>query len=110
MDTLVVRDEGPVIAVSFGSGEGAHHRVGAPPVPTLGENLMRTMMLSNAGIDDRARAHGAWVVSPPSLGVGLMEFHQLDLMVRAGRTAARALLELTGGDFGVLGETPAAKE
>ena len=48
---------------------------------------------------ERARSLGAWVVTPPSLGVGLLEFHQFDRMVQAGRLAARALLEETGGDF-----------
>jgi hypothetical protein len=33
------------------------------------------------------------------LGVGLLEFHQLDQMVRAGRAAARALLEEAGEDL-----------
>ena len=38
------------------------------------------------------------MITPPPLGVGLLEFHQLDLMVEAGRMAARALLEEAGGD------------
>ncbi len=33
------------------------------------------------------------------MGVGLLEFHQLDRMVTAGRAAARALLEITGTDL-----------
>jgi len=36
-------------------------------------------------------------VVPPSMGVGLLEFHQLDRMVEAGRLATRELLEATGG-------------
>ena len=39
------------------------------------------------------------MISPPSLGVGLVEFHQIDRMVAAGRMAARTLLEATGGDL-----------
>jgi hypothetical protein len=39
------------------------------------------------------------VITPPSLGVGMLEFHQLDRMVEAGRMAARALLDATGGDL-----------
>jgi len=46
-----------------------------------------------------ARAQGAWVVSPASPGVGLLEFHQLDRMVGSGRAAARALLEQAVGDL-----------
>ena len=67
--------------------------------PALGETLMRTMMISSAGATDRARAVGAFVVTPPSMGVGLLEFHQMDRMVEAGRLAARSLLEATGGDL-----------
>jgi hypothetical protein len=33
------------------------------------------------------------------MGVGMMEFHQLDTMVESGRVATRALLEATGGSF-----------
>jgi NTE family protein len=57
------------------------------------------MMIGSAGAVERARSAGAYVISPPSLGVGMLEFHQLDLMVEAGRSAARALLEATGGDL-----------
>jgi hypothetical protein len=32
--------------------------------------------------------------------VGLLEFHQLDRMVAAGRAAAQALLEQAGDDLG----------
>ena len=38
------------------------------------------------------------MVTPPTLGVGLLEFHQLDRMVLAGRQAARALLEALVAD------------
>jgi len=69
-------------------------------VPALGETLLRTMMIGSAGAVAGARAHGAWVVTPTALGVGLLEFHQLDRMVQAGRSAARSLLEQAGGDLG----------
>ena len=57
------------------------------------------MMIGSGGAVAAARARGAIVVTPPPLGVGLLEFHQLDRMVDAGRQAARALLEQTGGDL-----------
>ncbi|MFN2318652.1 MAG: hypothetical protein ABR500_03090, partial [Dermatophilaceae bacterium] len=42
-----------------------------------------------------------------SMGVGLLEFHQLDRMVQSGRAAARALLEQASGDlFAVPPEEP----
>jgi hypothetical protein len=60
---------------------------------------MRTMMIGSGGATDQARAAGAYVVTPPSLGVGLLEFHQMDRMVQAGRMSARALLEEVDGDL-----------
>ena len=62
------------------------------------------MMIGSGGAVAAARAQGAWVVTPPTLGVGLLEFHQLDRMVLAGRSAARSLLEQSGGDLGVTSE------
>jgi predicted acylesterase/phospholipase RssA len=57
------------------------------------------MMIGSGGAVSAARARGAWVVTPPTLGVGLLEFHQLDRMIEAGRSAARALLDEAGGDL-----------
>ena len=94
------RDEGPVVAVNIGAG-GGNRRSGRPRVPALGDTLMRTMMIGSGGAVEAARRRGAWVVSPSSMGVGLLEFHQLDRMIEAGRAAARVLLEQAGGDLGV---------
>ena len=99
-DLLVQRDEGPVVAVNIGAGGGSR-RPGRPHVPALGETLMRTMMIGSGGAVEAARRRGAWVLSPSSMGVGLLEFHQLDRMVEAGRAAARALLERAGTHLGV---------
>jgi len=101
VDLLTERDEGPVVAVNIamGGGGGGRARTGAPRVPALGETLLRTMMIGSGGAVAAARAQGAWVVTPPTLGVGLLEFHQLDRMVEAGRSAARALLEQVGDDL-----------
>jgi predicted acylesterase/phospholipase RssA len=98
-DLLVQRDEGPVVAVSIGSGSEGRARAGRPRVPGLGDTLMRTMMIGSGGAVDAARSRGAWVVSPSSMGVGLLEFHQMDRMVQAGRAAVRTLLERAGGDL-----------
>ena len=68
-------------------------------MPGLGDTLMRTMMIGSGGAGDAARARGAWVVAPSSMGVGLLEFHQLDRMIQSGRAAARALLEQASGDL-----------
>jgi NTE family protein len=95
VDLLMERDEGPVVAVniSMGGGGGGHgSRTGKPRVPALGETLLRVMMIGSGGAVERAHRAGAAVVTPASMGVGLLEFHQFDRMVAAGREAARALL------------------
>jgi EmrB/QacA subfamily drug resistance transporter len=98
------RDEGPIIAVNIGMGGDAKPRTGAsvndtpPParVPALGETLIRSSFIGSAGAVRQAREAGAIVVTPSSMGVGLLEWHQLDRMVASGRTAGRALLDDAG--------------
>jgi len=109
-DLLVERDEGPVVAVTIGSGGDGPRRPGRPRVPGLADTLMRTMMIGSGGAGDAARAHGAWLVGPSSMGVGLLEFHQLDRMIQSGRAAARALLEQASGDLGQVGDLPAGRD
>ena len=51
-DLLVERDEGPVVAVTIGSGRRTALERGtrpAPRVPGLGDTLMRTMMIGSGG-------------------------------------------------------------
>ena len=55
------------------------------------------MLIGSASSSRAALAAGAYVITPPALGVGLLEFHQFDVLVAAGRAAARRLLESTGG-------------
>ena len=45
------------------------------------------MMINAGGAVTAAHAAGAVVVTPATLGVGLLEFHQIDRMVQAGREA-----------------------
>ncbi len=96
---LTERDEGPILAVNIamGGGGGGAKRSGAVRTPGLGDTLLRTMMIGSGGAVEAARALGATVITPPPMGVGLLEFHQLDLVVEAGRMAARELLEQSGG-------------
>jgi EmrB/QacA subfamily drug resistance transporter len=111
VDLLVERHEGPVVAVniSMGGGSGrARTRTGPPRVPLLGETLFRTMMIGAGGAVQTAHERGAVVVTPASMGVGLLEFHQFDVMVQSGREAARALIE--GGLLTAGAETPAPGE
>jgi predicted acylesterase/phospholipase RssA len=102
VDLLTERDEGPVVAVNIPMGGGARQEGSRAPstrIPSLGETLLRTMMIGSGGAVAAARAAGAHVLTPAPRGVGLLEFHQYDRMVESGRAAARALLEATGGDL-----------
>ncbi len=99
---LTERDEGPNLAVNIamgGGGGGRSARTGPPRMPSLGDTLLRVMMIGSGGAVQAARATGATVITPPPLGVGTLEWHQFDLVVEAGRMAARELLEQTGGTF-----------
>jgi EmrB/QacA subfamily drug resistance transporter len=109
VDVLLERDEGPVVAVNISMGGGGGRsgrsgRTGRPRVPALGETLLRTMMIGAGGAVTAARHQGATVLTPATMGVGLLEFHQLDRMVQAGREAGRALLAEGGLDLGVRAE------
>jgi predicted acylesterase/phospholipase RssA len=110
VDVLLERDEGPVVAVNIsmgggsGSRRGQDHQVRRPRVPALGETLLRTMMIGAGGAVDAAHRLGAAVVTPATMGVGLLEFHQIDRMVLAGREAARALLAEGALDLGTRSE------
>ncbi len=105
VDLLTERAEGPVIAVNISMGGGGRRgpRQGRPRVPALGETLLRTMMIGSGGAIEAAHRQGAVVVTPDAQGVGLLEFHQFDRMVEAGREAARALLADGTLDLGVAG-------
>jgi NTE family protein len=98
---LTERDEGPILAVNIamGGGGGGSTRTGPPRMPSLGDTLLRVMMIGSGGAVQSARASGATVITPPPLGVGTLEWHQFDLVLEAGRMAARELLEQTGGRF-----------
>ncbi|MDL9981037.1 MFS transporter [Microbacterium sp. ASV49] len=103
VDTLTERDEGPIVAVNISMSGGQRTSApGEPPrpvrVPALGETMLRTLMIGGGGAAE-AQKLGAWVVTPRSMGVGLLEFHQYDTLVESGRAAARALLEQTGGEL-----------
>jgi predicted acylesterase/phospholipase RssA len=97
VETLTERDEGPLIAINIGMGgdaqpRGAGGHLPRLRMPALGETLMRSLFIGSAGSVQSAQAAGAIVVTPSSMGVGLLEFHQLDTMVEAGRVAGRAML------------------
>ena len=110
VDVLSERNEGPLIVVNVAMGarphrptvvgaDGAVVRASRPVrIPPLGETLLRTMMIGSSDYVPQ-RASDAYVITPASRGVGLLEFHQLDTMIESGRAAARELLDQSGGDL-----------
>ena len=100
--------EGPVIAVDIRAGEGPSPKTtatagnGLPadgvgiadrPPPGLGETLGRLFLLASSNTVQASRKHANLVIEPRSPGVGLLEFHQIDAAVEAGREATAAALE-----------------
>ncbi|WP_353952042.1 MFS transporter [Knoellia sp. S7-12] len=111
VDALTERNEGPLVVVNVTMGARPHRPMSVGPdgtpmarsprpvrIPMLGETLLRTMMIGSSDTAP-ARQAGAYVISPSSMGVGLLEFHQLDTMIESGRAAARELLEQSGDEL-----------
>jgi predicted acylesterase/phospholipase RssA len=98
--------EGPVIAVDIRAGDGSSkpksmagnglpepdRRSDRPP-PGLGETLGRLFLLASSNTVQASRKHANLVIEPRSPSVGLLEFHQIDAAVEAGRRAAAAALD-----------------
>ena len=90
---LTLRDEGPIILVDV---VGRPSQNGAARVPGLAENLMRSLTIGSSQQGQRARDEATITIQPESRGVGLLEFHQMDRIVEAGRAAARDALREAG--------------
>jgi predicted acylesterase/phospholipase RssA len=88
---LVAEAVGPVLAANLavGAGEGQRDR-SVPRMPTLPETLMRTLLLASADADLAATQTASIVVTAQTRNIGLLEFHQMDAAVEAGRAAGRA--------------------
>jgi NTE family protein len=86
-------DEGPILAVNIASAGSSSRRGGQPRMPSLPETMLRSMLMGSAGAIAAARTQAAVVVTPDTRGIGLLEFHQIDRAVEAGRAAGRAALE-----------------
>lgn len=94
-------NEGPIVAVdvkaTFEAGE--QHESHAPErprdarAPGLAETLTRVLLLGSSNTSEEARRHADVVIKPRPDGVGLLEFHQIDVARQAGRVAAREALE-----------------
>ncbi len=107
--TMAELGEGPVIAVDIRASNGSSSRThqeagnGLPevaaagftdrPPPGLGETLGRLFLLASSNTAQASRKYANLVIEPRAPGVGLLEFHQMDAAVEAGRRATEAALE-----------------
>jgi NTE family protein len=98
--------EGPVLAIDIKNGE---ERAEAPEpmpertadaaarsharLPPLTDTMARIALLSSANTEESARRHADLTIKVPLVGVGMLEFHQIDAARAAGRRAASAVLE-----------------
>jgi len=86
-------DEGPILAVNIAAGGGPSVRDGPPRMPSLPETVLRSMLMGSGPAVAAARQQAAVVVTPDTRGIGLLEFHQIDRAVEAGRAAGRAAID-----------------
>jgi NTE family protein len=100
--------EGPIIAVdvkpTFERPEGGQAAARVrddrrPRLPSLGETLMRVLLLGSENTSEAARRHADLLIAPRAGGIGLLEFHQLDTAREIGRAAAREALERASADL-----------
>ena len=98
--------EGPVIAVDVtsryeapaGARRGRRRRASEGlwgddvALPSLGETLMRSVVLGSIDTAQAAERHADLVVTPDNSDVGMLEWHQLDRVRERGRRAAAAAL------------------
>jgi predicted acylesterase/phospholipase RssA len=93
IEVLAALGEGPLIAVDIKATiEAGRRRSGEPRLPSLGETLMRVMLLGSSDTSQAARKHADLIINPRNDGVGFLEFHQLDRAREAGRVAAQEAL------------------
>ena len=94
---LVAENDGPVIAIAVSAGgSGTRGGQAAPPrMPSLGEILVRVMLMGGTRGDVPALT-----ITPDTRGIGLLEFHQIDAArdagLRAGEAALAALADVPG--------------
>jgi len=86
-------EDGPILAVNIAAGSSLGRREGPPRMPALPEVLLRSLLIGGAGSHVAARRQATLVVTPDTRGIGLLEFHQLDRAIDAGRAAGAAAAE-----------------
>ena len=91
--TSLARSEGPLLAVNIDFEEDAVvDPTAGPPIPGLGDTLMRTLMMASGNAAEEAMGLADLVLRPSSSGVGLVEWHQIDRMRESGRATTEAAL------------------
>jgi NTE family protein len=98
--------EGPVLAIDIKNAEEQLDAPESAPDPTadgsarsharlppLTDTMARIALLSSANTDESARRHADLTIKVPLIGVGMLEFHQIDTARAAGHRAASAALE-----------------
>ncbi|HWF26263.1 MAG TPA: patatin-like phospholipase family protein, partial [Solirubrobacteraceae bacterium] len=87
--------EGPVIAVDVKPrrSRSPSERRRSKSAPPIGETIARVLQLASADTTDAADDHADVVIRAGVEGVGLLEFHQIDVAREAGRQAAGKALE-----------------
>jgi NTE family protein len=107
VDVMQAAAPGPVVAVdASGRSHGLNliersrrTRSAKPDValPSITETLARTMTLSSVERSQAALAGAELAIVPDTSAVGALEFHQIDSLLEAGRTAAREALSRSSG-------------
>jgi len=82
--------EGLIVAVSVNLGTAPGGDV--PELPGIRETLMRAMLVSSHQAAEQSLALADVVIRPQADSVGLLEWHQIDVVREAGRQAALAAL------------------
>jgi EmrB/QacA subfamily drug resistance transporter len=112
VDVMATTDEGPVIASDATSrfdlrppdttarssrrgarAKGAGLNEDESRLPAFTESLTRALMLGTSDTEAAALEHAALAIFPDDRGVGMLEFHQIDVMREEGRRATAAALE-----------------
>ncbi|OBI45165.1 MFS transporter [Mycobacterium colombiense] len=104
--TTLARHEGPLIAVSIGTGQQATSasatKLPHPPrVPNVVDTLLRTMTIGSAMASTAVLERADLAIHPDTSSIGFLEWHQIDRAREAGRIATREalprIMEVVGG-------------
>jgi NTE family protein len=95
--TALAGQEGPLIAVSIGTGHetraaSATKLARSPRVPNVVDTLMRTMTIGSAMTTSAVLAQADLAIHPDTSSIGFLEWHQIDRAREAGRIATREAL------------------